>query len=39
MTPYYDDGQLRLYLGDCRSVLRSLPAESVHCVVTTVTAS
>lgn len=24
----------RLYVGDCRDVLKRLPAESVHCVVT-----
>ena len=34
MTPYYDDGQAALYLGDVRAVLRELPAASVHCVVT-----
>lgn len=33
-TPEYDDGQARLYVGDCREVLRALPGESVHAVVT-----
>lgn len=28
------DGAIHLYAGDCREVLRTLPAESVHCVVT-----
>ena len=30
----YDDGQARFYAGDVREVLRELPANSVHCVVT-----
>lgn len=34
VTPYYDDGQVTLLLGDVREVLRELPAESVNCVVT-----
>ena len=34
MTPYYADDHLTLYGGDCRDVLRELPAESVHTVVT-----
>jgi DNA modification methylase len=34
MTPYWSDDHLTLYGGDCRDVLRELPAESVHCVVT-----
>lgn len=34
MTPYLDDGDVRLYLGDCLEVMRSLPAESVDAVVT-----
>jgi DNA modification methylase len=29
-----DGGAPRILLGDCREVLRTLPAESVHCVVT-----
>ena len=34
MTPFWQDDHLTLYGGDCREVLRELPAESVHCVVT-----
>jgi DNA modification methylase len=34
MTPYYADPWLTVYEGDCRAVLASLPAESVHTVVT-----
>ena len=34
MTPHYTDDWLTVYLGDCREVLAKLPAESVHCVVT-----
>ena len=34
MKPYYEDGQATLYQGDCRDVLRELPAGSVQCVVT-----
>ena len=34
MTPHYTDDWLTVYLGDCRAVLAELPAESVHCVVT-----
>jgi len=34
MTPYYADDWLTVYLGDCREVMVSMPAESVHCVVT-----
>jgi DNA modification methylase len=30
----YDDGQARFYLGDSLTVLREMPSESVHCVVT-----
>jgi DNA modification methylase len=33
-TPFYTDDWLTLYGGDCRSVLASLPADSVDCVVT-----
>ena len=31
--PFYSDGQATLLLGDCRDVLRELPAASVQCVV------
>ena len=34
MTPFWQDDHLTLYGGDCRAVLAELPAESVHCVVT-----
>ncbi len=34
MKPYLADPDLTLYQGDVREVLRSLEAESVHCVVT-----
>jgi DNA modification methylase len=34
VTPYYADPWLTVYEGDCRAVLASLPAESVHTVVT-----
>jgi DNA modification methylase len=34
VTPYYADDWLTVYLGDCRAVMAELPAESVHCVVT-----
>ena len=34
MTPYYADDWLTVYQGDCRAVLAEMPAESVHCVVT-----
>jgi DNA modification methylase len=34
MTPYWQDPHLTIYGGDARDVLRELPAESVHCVVT-----
>jgi DNA modification methylase len=34
MTPHYADDWLTVYAGDCRAVLATLPAESVHCVVT-----
>lgn len=32
--PFYQDGQATLYQGDCRDVLRKLPAASVQCCVT-----
>jgi DNA modification methylase len=31
---HYQDDWLTVYLGDCRTELQTLPAESVHCVVT-----
>lgn len=32
--PYYDDGQAVFHHGDVLAVLREMPSESVHCVVT-----
>lgn len=29
MTPYYDDGQVMLWLGDCRGILPELPPASI----------
>ena len=34
MTPLISDTDFTLHVGDVRDVLRELPAESVHCVVT-----
>jgi DNA modification methylase len=34
VTPFWTDDHLTLYGGDCRAVLAEMPAESVHCVVT-----
>jgi DNA modification methylase len=34
MTPFVSDTDFTLYVGDVREVLRELPAQSVHCVVT-----
>jgi DNA modification methylase len=34
LAPYLDDGDVRLYAGDCVDVLAALPAASVDCVVT-----
>ncbi len=34
MKPYVDDSDFTLYLGEASDVLRELPDESVHCVVT-----
>lgn len=33
MEPYFDRAGARLYLGDAVEVLRTIPTESVHCVV------
>ena len=32
--PYYSDSFMALYGGECRAVMAEMPAESVHCVVT-----
>ena len=32
-APYLDDGDVRLYLGDCIEVMREMDAESVDAVV------
>ena len=32
--PAYQNGSVKVYLGDAREVLRELPADSVDCVVT-----
>lgn len=34
MTPWLDDGDVRLYHGDALDVLKQMPDESVDCVVT-----
>jgi hypothetical protein len=34
MTPHYQDSRLTIYQGDALEVLRTLPPESVQCVVT-----
>ena len=34
MTPYWEDRWLTVYGGDARTVLADLPADSVHCCVT-----
>ncbi|MFO0940101.1 MAG: site-specific DNA-methyltransferase [Pirellulales bacterium] len=34
MTPYFEDDRSKIYLGDCLSVLKKLPSNSVQCVVT-----
>lgn len=34
MTPYYSDDWLTVYGGDCLDVMRTMPADSVDCVVT-----
>jgi len=32
--PYYQDAAVTIYCGDCREIMPTLPAESVHCCVT-----
>ena len=32
--PYYTDDWLTVFCGDARAVMAEMPAESVHCVVT-----
>lgn len=34
MRPYYDNGMITLYLGDCRDILPTLPRDSVDLIVT-----
>jgi DNA modification methylase len=34
MTPFLQDADFTLYVGDALEVLRGLPDESVHCCVT-----
>jgi DNA modification methylase len=34
MTPWLDDGDVRLFHGEALSVLAGLPSESVHCICT-----
>ena len=34
MEPYYEESGISLHCGDSLTVLRTLPAESVHCCVT-----
>jgi DNA modification methylase len=34
VTPFYADDWLSIYEGDCRDVMRALPADSVHMVMT-----
>ena len=34
MTPYYDDGQITIYCGDCRDILPTLEARSIDLVLT-----
>lgn len=34
MTPYYDDGQIQIWLGDCREILPMLATDSIDLVLT-----
>jgi DNA modification methylase len=34
MTPYFEQESIQIYLGNALKILEELPAESVHCVVT-----
>jgi len=34
VNPYWKNDAITLYCGDCREVLRELPENSVHCVIT-----
>jgi DNA modification methylase len=34
VTPYYEHAGVRIFQGDCRKVLSTLPDDSIHCVVT-----
>jgi len=34
VTPYYQDDAVKIYCGDCRAVLREMPAGSINCCVT-----
>lgn len=34
VEPFHDDGQVTLYQGDVRAVLRGMDPESVNCVIT-----
>ena len=33
-SPAYDDGQVQCWVGDALEVLQTMPAHSVHCVIT-----
>jgi len=34
VTPFWHDDHLTVHVGDCRAVMAEMPADSVHCVVT-----